>query len=62
MALDRGYVVIRLMSDSFPHEIIDLIPASCIGLQYEATITHTNGDAAATAAALKALPFHVQVQ
>ena len=60
MALDRGYVAIRLMSDSFPPELIDLIPASCVGLKYEASITHS-GDAAATAAALKALPFHVQV-
>ena len=46
--------MVRLFSGHFPPELVDLVPASCVGLEYATTLTY-GGDAAATVAELKAL-------
>lgn len=57
MAMDRGFAVLRVYSALFPQELKDLVPESCAGLRYEATLTFA--DAQATIDELKELPYHV---
>mmetsp|Transcript_5171 Transcript_5171/g.16972 ORF Transcript_5171/g.16972 Transcript_5171/m.16972 type:complete len:510 (-) Transcript_5171:31-1560(-) len=55
----RGFLIVRVMSQAFPDELLSIIPAACGSLNWKATVMYDAANPGETVAALKALPVHL---
>ena len=59
MAQERGFLIVRVMSQAFPDELMAILPSGMAALNWKADLVYDSENPAKTVAELKALDVHL---